>query len=285
MHFLPAIPLLFVKRHVGNGGIAVNADGTLMASVNSVQHCVYIYSMDSTDADPIICSTFVGGQLHYPQAACFVYRSGVETLIIEDWYRLVEITVFGAFIRIIPLRSFSSGIAYCAKTDVIAVVHPGIIRMESRIVLLQYTSGALIAETAYGQLTFPTGVTFTVDGDYFLVTDSNKHLSKFRAATGAFISRVASRGDGVLDCEDGTIIVTRGFWHGHVVSLEADGVTSDEILFRNDHGDVLRPFSLSYSSSLMGVVVKCMDGSVFLLRDAWVQSSRCAWLLATVDSE
>jgi hypothetical protein len=40
--------------------------------------------------------------------------------------------------------------------------------------------------------------------------------------------------------------------------------------------------SLSYSPSLNGVVVKCDDGSVFVLRDAWSHSLRCKWVQACV---
>jgi hypothetical protein len=59
---------------------------------------------------------------------------------------------------------------------------------------------------------------------------------------------------------------------GSVVCVGKDGVTVKN--------DIIPSVSLSYSPSLNGVVVKSLEGGVFLLRDAWMHSSRCAWLSA-----
>ncbi len=123
------------------------------------------------------------------------------------------------------------------------------------------------------------GVTFTADGRYILVADyNNDRVSKFSADSGAFVAHVISNGilhpTDVLQCEDGSIVVTN--WKG-VACVGKDGVTVKCITIFSGG-----PRSLSYSPSLNGVVVKCYDGSVFVLRDAWSHSFRCAWVHACV---
>jgi hypothetical protein len=123
------------------------------------------------------------------------------------------------------------------------------------------------------------GVTFTADGRYILVTDyNNDRVSKFRADSGAFVAHVISSGilhpTDVLQCEDGSIVMTN--WKG-VTCVGKDGVTVKSIAISSGG-----PRSLSYSPSLHGVVVKCDDGSVFVLRDAWSHSLRCEWVQACV---
>jgi hypothetical protein len=77
----------------------------------------------------------------------------------------------------------------------------------------------------------------------------------------------------VLQCEDGSIVVAH---EDGVRCVGKDGATVQNI------NVAFCPYSLSYSPSLNGVVVKCFDGSVFVLRDAWSQSLRCAWVHACV---
>jgi DNA-binding beta-propeller fold protein YncE len=162
--------------------------------------------------------------------------------------------------------------------------------------LLQYDSGAMKSEvtTSFGtedeQLSYPRGVTFTLDGCYLLVVDSgNDRVSKFSATSGAFIAHVVTKPENgisnpwdVLQCEDGSIVVTQAFSGsgGSVVCVGADGLTAQEIIIPSTTGGaILTPYSPSYSASLNGVVVKTHEGA-FLLRDAWFASSRHAWLSA-----
>lgn len=74
MSFLPAIPLPCLKSKAGEGRIASNIDGTLLASVVSDQHCVYIYSVDSAGECSIVGTVgtpgIPGGGLDYPTFAC-----------------------------------------------------------------------------------------------------------------------------------------------------------------------------------------------------------------------
>jgi sugar lactone lactonase YvrE len=140
------------------------------------------------------------------------------------------------------------------------------------------TIGSGTAGNADGQLFYPRGVALTTDGRYILVADyANDRVSKFSAASGAFVAHVISNGitrpTDVLQCEDGSIVVTH--WKG-VTCAGKDGVTVQNI-------DVpFIPCSLSYSPSLNGVVEKRFDGSVFVLRDAWSHSLRCVWVNACV---
>jgi hypothetical protein len=232
MNFLPAIPLSAIPADEGSGGVAVNVDGTLLASVHCKQHCVYMYSVDGAGkhaADAVVygtCGTAgsLDGELRCPLFACFVHRKAVDTLLICDSGndRVVEVSASGVFLRAIAVNATSHlyGIAYCGIGDVIALS----LYFAHSVVLLQYVSGAVKPEVtigsgtagcADGQLHLPLGVSFTADGRYILVADFGNHrVSKFSAASGAFIAHVVSNGISyprdVLRCEDGSVVVAVG---------------------------------------------------------------------------
>jgi hypothetical protein len=286
----------FPKRF---GSLAMNADGTLFASVDLHAHCVYIHSVDGAGAftaDPVIVGTRdIPGSTHarllYPRFTSFVHRQGVETLLICDSgnHRVVEVTASGVFLRVIPVR-VPYGIAYCGTSDVIAV---SFLEANS-VALLDYESGAVKLEVntagdviADGGLDLPRGVAFTRNGQFFLVADCNNHrVSMFNAGSGAFIAHVATKVAHGISCPrdvlpyaDGTIIVAEA--SNRLLCVTEDGVTVGEIILPNvSPASVQQPFSLSYSQSLGAVVVKTFEGNVFLLRDAWMNSSRCAWICA-----
>jgi DNA-binding beta-propeller fold protein YncE len=276
-----------IRGYAGHGAIAVNVDGTLIASVNYENHCMYIYNAADHNADPIVVGTAgtagsAHGLLNYPAFACFVHRNGVDTLLICDAGndRVVEVSARGEFTRAIAV-SRPWGIA--ERDGVIAVS----MWAAHAVVLLQYESGAVKPEVAIGsgtagnadgQLDHPLGVAFTADGRHIQVADYFNHrVSKFSATSGAFVAHVISNGilypAHALQCEDGSIVVAheRG-----VACVEKDGVTVQHINVRS------APYSLSYSPSWNGVVVKFFNGCVFVLRDAWSRSLRCEWVHACV---
>jgi DNA-binding beta-propeller fold protein YncE len=266
----------------------VNADGTLAASVDSAGHCVYICSVTDPTARPFVVGTSgTSGSTHLvldnPASACFVHRDGVDTLLICDCFndRVVEVTVRGEFMRAIAVSRRPYRIA--ERHGVIAVS----LWAAHTVVLLQYESGAVKPEmtigsagNADGQLDLPMGVAFTADGRHILVADFwNDRVSKFSAASGEFVAHVISNGISyprdVLPCEDGSMVVA---YRKGVACVGKAGAVVQNITFSSG-GD---PRSLSYSPSLNGVVVKCDDGSVFVLRDAWHHSLRCTWVQACV---
>ena len=295
----------------------MNSDGTLLASVSFNEHCVYMYVYVYSVVDPSADAVVIGtagtagsshGQFQYPRSACFVNRNGADTLLISDWGndRIVEVTARGDFLRFIAMKAGSQpwGIAYCGVGDVIAVSLNGV----HAVVLLEYESGAVKPAVTIGsatrgkgdgQLYRPRGVTFTADGRYILIADYwNDRVSKFSAASGAFIAHVISNGISyprdVLQCEDGSIAVAHGcYGNASVVCVGQDGGTVLNIIIPSQ--SVQRQLSVStlvcaeiggtsipqsLCSSLNGLVVKTNEGQVFLLRDAWIFSSRCAWLSA-----
>jgi DNA-binding beta-propeller fold protein YncE len=285
MNFLPPVASSIARVHRGYGGIAVNADGTLVASVD--MNRVNIYSAVDRAAHPVVVGTY--GQLKHPRFACFVHRSGVDTLLVCDMGndRVVEVTASGVFLRAIAVEKGSApwGVAYCGTSDVIAVS----LFKARAVVLLQYESGAVKPEvtigsgtmgTADGESDCPMGVACTADGRFILVADAFNHrISKFSATSGAFVAHVRSNGKiprDVLQCEGGSILVAEGRHVTHV-SVREDGSTVDKSF---EFGSAI-PISLCYSTLFEGVVVKCDDGAVFVLRDAWYRSLRCAWLCAT----
>jgi DNA-binding beta-propeller fold protein YncE len=303
MNFLPATPLLVFPDDRNLGGIAMNVSGTLLASVNFDQHCLYICSVDRSGeltTDAVVVGTpgirgSAHGQFDSPASACFVHRNGIDTLLIADTgnRRVVEVSASGVFLRAIAVKTGSSGhIAYSGVADVIAVS----LRAAHAVVLLQYESGAVMPEVTIGsgtgargrgdgQLDYPHGVTFTADGRYILVADFYNHrVSKFSASSGAFIAHVISKGISyprdVLECEDGSIVVAQGrVYEASVVCLGEDGLSVQDVFTPSPNGRAFTPFSLSHSSFLNGLVVKTMGGS-FLLRDVWMCSNRRAWLTA-----
>jgi DNA-binding beta-propeller fold protein YncE len=292
MNFLPPIPIPadIIRGYAGDSaGIAVNADGTLFASVDFFQSCVYIYNVADRTSDPVVVGTAntsgsAHGELRYPACVCFVHRDGVDTLLICDYgnNRVVEVTVRGEFMRAIALPEGSHPWGIAERHGVIAVT----LYDAHAVVLLPYETGAAKPEVtigsgtygnADGQLNHPAGVAYTTDGHHILVADHyNGRVSKFSAASGAFVAHVVSNGitwpTDVLQCEDGSIVVAH---YDGVTCVEKDGVTVQNIT-------ISRPRSLSYSPSLNGVVVKCRGGDMFLLRDAWSHSLRCTWVHACV---
>jgi DNA-binding beta-propeller fold protein YncE len=308
MHFLPAIPWTSIPEDHRIGGVAVNVDGTLIASTHLNEHCVYIYNVVDLAADSIVVGVAgtagsLDGQFRYPALACFVHRNGADTLIICDCGndRVVEVTSSGLFLRAIAMKigSHPWGVAYCGTSDVIAVSLSG----AYAVILLQYESGAVKREVTIGsgtgggcgdgQLHCPMGVTFTLDCRYIVVADYyNNRVSKFSGSSGAFIAHVATKAANgilwprdVLQCEDGSILVAQGEWDGHdgsLVYVGEDGVTVKNIIIPKVGGGAFLPFSLCLyqSLSLYGVIVKTFEDDVFFLQDAWVCSSRSAWLSA-----
>jgi hypothetical protein len=84
----------------------------------------------------------------------------------------------------------------------------------------------------------------------------------------------------VLQCEDGSIMVVGQAHSAGVVHVGEDGVTARNIMILGVPDNDLE-FSLSRSQTLNAVCVQTYGGNVFLLRDAWIHSSRAAWVSAT----
>ena len=277
----------------------MNLDATLFASVVSGRHSVYIYSLLDPTADAVVVGASTGtsgtldGQLNCPGLACFVNRNGADTLLICDAYnhRIVEVTASGVFLRAIAVTkgSLPWGIAYCGASDVIAVS----LCNSHEVVLLQYESGAVKPEVTIGsgmgssdgQLSRPHGVTFTADGRHILVADwGNDRVSKFSADSGSFIAHAVTNGISyprdVLQFGDGSIAVAQGFsGSSSVVCDGVDGGLVHNIIIPSA-SECAFIVSLTYSPMLNGAVVKTVDGKVFLLREAWMSSTRCVWLSA-----
>jgi DNA-binding beta-propeller fold protein YncE len=230
------VPANIIRGHAGHGGIAENLDGTLVASLNRGQYCAYIYNAADRTADPIVVGT-----RHTSGSAHRQLHSPTSACFVHrDGVDTLLICDFG----------------------------------NNRVVEVSARGEFMRAIAVEGR---PWGITFTADGLYILVADYHNHrVSKFSAASGAFVAQVISNGISrdVLQCEDGSIVVAHS---DGMACVGKDGVTVQNIIISSDV-----PCSLSNSPSLNGVVVKCFKGSVFVLRDAWSHSLRCAWVQACV---
>lgn len=276
MDSLTATPLLHGE---GKGGIAVSADGTLLAVVDYARHCVRMYNLDSegkAHGDAIVYGDLAG-----PTNACFVNRGGADTLLICDRnnFRIVEVTAAGVFLRVIRLEAgdYAWGVAYCGHTDVIAVTGDNAVVLDYMSGAVKFTVGSRFPGSQDGRMWYPMGVGFTADGDCILVVDwGNNRVSKFKTATGEFIAHVASNiSDPIyaVERDDGSVLVLCDDQDGSV--FIAHGSTVDKVT------TVLGVHSFAYSSVLGGVVVNCSEGHVYLMHDSWTRSSRSAWLGAT----
>ena len=273
----------FGTQEVEWGGIAINASGTLFASVESMRNQVRIIGTGSLQGH---VATFGKDVLKDARFTCFTDGTPDTLLICDSGHdRVVEASMHGEFMRAIDTGRFSfpTGIACCTRNDLMAVS-----RYLSRdVVVMRYASSAGIARLA--GLKGPMGLRFTSDGSHVIVADSCKHrVSKFNATSGAFVAHVATRAmhgilypSDVLQLEDGDVVIAQ---RGNVVYVGLDRACNVDITFDG------RPFSprvLAHSSTLCGVVVRevvsgRMRGKgdrLALLQDAW--SRRSAWVSAT----
>jgi hypothetical protein len=276
-----------VAAAVGQGGIAIKDDGTLIASVNSDFNRVvfrsaaitFEYRGDGTD----------GSELCEPGAATFARRHGTDTLLVCDSGndRIVEVSDEGRLIRHLTVGggegSRPSGVAYSGKHDLIAVACSG-----HTVVLLRYESGEVVRRiggigSTDGKLKGPAGVRFTADGGHIIVADYwNHRVSKFRIADGAFVTNVATEAlhgvtypFDVLECGDGII-----------VACNVDGArgSSVAVLCEGSSGRVIAsiaPWSFAHSPGSF-FVAKEFSGRLVQVADEWFTSLRFAWISACV---
>ena len=204
---------------------------------------------------------------------CFVRRAGVDTLFINERGRVTEMTRGGAFMRAIAIDE-PANIAFCSRTDVLAVVSKGFPDILS---LIRYDSGVVCATIAM-RSRVRRSLRFTADGS--CVQDAVAGSSStYDVATGKRIRRVklvgCTYGAGTSDIimlEDGFVAATVR----SVLFLLADGSVCREVVV----GDGFRPWSLVYSHFLNGVIVheKAWTGRFVLLREKWHASVRRAWI-------
>ena len=265
------------------GCIAVNGDGTLYACMDSFGRSVVIKHATKL-ADVVVDFDFL-----LPRFACFARHGSVDTLLISDYRGIVEASVAGACLRTIALgRGFPYGIAYCAKSDVIAVslshVHA--------VSMLQYESTAevarigprLVGPGSNDELHFPMGLRFTADGARIIVCDHfNNRVSMYSATTGVLdrhLLTLAGPTDVVL-FEDGGVLVaeSRG-----VTYLKANGCVEVTAISPANRSNDNFPRSLAYCSVLDGVFVKDFipNGSVAFIKNSWGSSPRSSWVSACV---
>jgi hypothetical protein len=283
------------------GGIAVNFDCTLLAEVNTEQSSVYFF--------PLHLNGFKGQGVLYnaardseklqkPTRACFALRGGAETLLVCDTgnHRVVEMTSHGAFLREIPIThhltfmaAFFSpiGIDYSRSNDIIAVssfqggavqildYHSGVEKAESRITSRGPSSARI----------YPIALSFSTDGQYVVVVDYINCVSKFLVSSGEFVDDVytnlsdcdANPTD-VLCCDDGRVYIAieqvwcaKGF--GFLVCVDTANTMTDVPT------SCICPYSLVPFHG--GVLMRDRyTGAFIFLPDAWLNSSRCAWISA-----
>ena len=269
------------------GGVAANHDGTIVAYVSRDRHYLTIGSVGRL-------TLFGGVPLRDPRFVCFVRRKHVDTLLICDYnnHRIVETSVDGRFVRAIAFPTNPYGVAYCDRSDAIAVSYA------HTVVLLQYACGSPVVQlgcrhvcdsdtrgSEYGRLFCPRGVRFTTDGSRVLVADRGNHrVCKFDATDGTFICHVATKEahgielpTDVIESEDGDIVVA---CRGGVVVVKNDEAT---LMRPSDNG--FRPLSLySKEGNIWVNETNNMSGRVAIAVPAavWYSSPRCAWVSACV---
>lgn len=286
---LPSFPVVF-------GGFAVNHDGSLVACADYEKHCVFTYDMDEAGnrSNQAIIGTwgspgFSETMFHRPRQLAFVFREGTETLLILDVCnrRIVEVTTAGVFIRSLHLRvcgTFVIQMEYSAASDKIAV-------LMNRIVVFDYKTFDEVAEIR-AVLDDSPAFTFTADGNHILVANRPLHcIAKYNIRTGSFVCDVVTREEhgllntyGLLEVEDGSLLVYQGSWESGVSFLHVMGSKVLNTIKVQERDYFVNPRFVNpmYSKRLGGVIIKESYGTgrMKLLKEAWPDSDKCAWIFA-----
>lgn len=269
-----------------------------MCNVTGPDERISIYSMDGT---PPVC----GGGGHYSGGICFARRNSVDTVLLCDGSRVVEIDGrTGHFMRRFSLphceNSFHHGITYSHHADIIATA----LVFDDTVLLLAYDTGTVIRRIAVGTYNInrsgPRSVAFAPDGVHAFVIDARigagGRLCKFEVATGDLVSHTAILTTAtycdpseVLVMADGSVVVLCCAANGSgfaVICTEGD-CTVWKVLGGIEE-DRRSKFGSAALSALGAVRVKMTDTSDGtcqfhdICHSEWYDSLRCAWVSACV---
>lgn len=250
--------------------IAVNHDGSLIVFVN---RCV----VTIRNKDVVIGVFKTNGDT---ASACFVYRNGVQTILITDRLNICEITLDGHLIRRIFVRGITvHAVDFCRHTDAIAVS----VLHEHEVLLMHYeTPDAGMRRIGAQHLLFPKGIAFADKGETIVVADcGNDRISKFSVMDGHLVAHLAEdmrRPDQIVVYgNDGVLVkITSEACKEMIVFVRPDG--TKELIASLASG--LHRCAIAFAECMHGVVVatSVSNMTVMFLPDAWQRSSRCSWL-------
>lgn len=258
----------------GQAAIAVNHDGSVMAYVNTYEGVVTIHDKD------VVSGVFgTIGELSSPTSACFVYRKGVQTILIGDSYNIYEIALDGHLIRRMFVGAAVYAVDFSSHTDVIAVTVP----YEHHVQLMCYEyPNVAVRRIAAEHLLFPKGIAFADRGETIVVADcGNDRVSKFRVIDGQLVAHLAED----MNCpiqvvvygDDGVLVtITNTACQEVIVFIRSDG--TKEVIAT--WSSALYHCAIASAESMHGVVVtnSATNMPLMLLPEAWQRSSRRSWL-------
>lgn len=291
MSFLEAVDEFGI--HIATiGGIAINKDGSLIASVDKEAHCLRIHQIGvcGTVIEAVRFDTRGDGNfgIWYPYDVCFASRAnGVETVLVCDSYDncVLEVSTTGEFRRFTSFEENDvvHGIAYCPLHDIVALSFCN----ENKVLLLDYATMMVKTTIRSGEaLSVPAGLAFTPAGDRLIVGDSGlNRIGMYDSCTGACIAHVSTdllRPYQVVVCTDNSVIVADQY-KSTLLRVWFDGCTSPELIspVHSDDTSVI-VFAVASSPCFDGIFVKPHGGSVLKLKDAWSYSCRSDWLSACI---
>jgi DNA-binding beta-propeller fold protein YncE len=184
---------------VGTSGIAVSANGRVMAVVNSDRCTVTVFRLPCGEE----LRRFGGpghdvGQLSFPRTACFTAEGN---LLIADRNnnRVQEVSAVGEFIRVVGETVFDGRVmGVAANSEVIVACQTSNV---GQIVVFESESGGVLRQfgctgKSLGRVLSCSSVCLTIDGRRVIVTDQSNNRVAVFTIMGDFVHCV---GQGILD--------------------------------------------------------------------------------------
>lgn len=255
-----------IRDSVGNAGLAVVEDGSVMVVSNWKSRLLTVYALPS--GDPI--RTFGGrgsgpGQFDQPCKMALTPAGGL--LVVENENKRVqEVTLNGEHVRFVGAGVIDTLVLGIALLDGCVVVAKSGYRFLSygpQILVFDYSTGSLLRSfgplgSRMGQLGFCEGVRATPDGSHIAVCEFNQARLSILTKGGDFVKCV---GVGVLSSPFDVEFAPNGD------ILVADNSNHRICVFSPDGSTLLRSFSSR------------MDGSQLRSPTALVMSHAKLWVL------
>ena len=188
-----------INKHCIDGSADNFSDVVTLDGIHAVvscyfSHCILVYNMETDGCMLTFGSYGTGpGQFSFPAKIC---ATPTVTLLVSEHgnERIQEVTMTGDHVRFIGQHHLKNnriwGMCLQNEDDMLAV---GLLDgfADDRIVLFNYSSGALIRKFGSGELKSVRGLCFTPDGTHILAVGNSRSVSFF-SVDGAFVKAIGT---------------------------------------------------------------------------------------------
>ena len=273
----------------GPGGVAVNADGSKIATASTNHRSVFIHTVNDCGksiGEPAVFR--LSHVLPFFPSICFVRQleDVTDTLLVCRYdSTIAEVSSAGSFIRSFRCpHGLPVAVAFCPRTATIAV------STFQGVFFFRYSDAV---ETSCILMKHPAGVFFTEHDNSILIVDEFEHrVSMFDLGSGKLLRHVGTQARNgilnpvaVLQLADGSVLVAQGNGPDvgtaakpSLVHIDVDGNTTAEVI---EESHLVRFHCLAYSPKLKGVVAKTFYGGYIVLLTL-LECSRQSWIAACV---